>query len=285
MTNTTNNLTSGPKVFINEIIFQKIMHWVNKSDHEVSGLGMVKRMPDGNIQVIDAILLPQRNTSATSDIEPEDVCKAMYELRKAEGEMKFYWHSHVKMNVFWSTTDFDTIKKLSANGWFVSSVFNKRQEMKTCLSTVEPWPAIIDEVQTVILREIDGNLIKAWDADYKRCVTDVLPKPMAPLKSNLPNFVGGGRKSQFPFDCGIGNEWEGFSSGFENSQDFLLRSLDKKKQKQSKKSLNNVTEKGINEMIERRDALEALLVDTDNELSMLSDAGFLNDEQIAKYKA
>lgn len=289
----SNNLTSGPKIVIKEIVFQKIMHWVNKSNHEVSGLGMVKVQPDGSIHVIEAILLPQRNTAVTSDIEPEDVGKAMYEMRDADGEMKFYWHSHVNMGVFWSGTDADTIKKLSSGGWFVSTVFNKRREMKTCLSTVEPWPAIIDDVQTVILREIDGSLIQAWDADYKKYVTDVLPKPKpVTLPATKTTPIVGGPLSQFPFDdFSEEDDWPLGIPGRERGPDpdwvgIGLSSKKKKPQtKSSKKSIHDVTERSIDEMLEKRDALDQILMELDGELAQLSDAGLLTHSQEERFKS
>jgi hypothetical protein len=48
----------GMSIEIDEFVYQKIMHWVNKSDFEVSGLGKIEVDKERNvIRVIDAILL------------------------------------------------------------------------------------------------------------------------------------------------------------------------------------------------------------------------------------
>ncbi len=165
-----------PKVVLDEMVYQKIMHWVHKSKYEVSGLGKVV-VEDGTIRIIDAILLPQKNTSTTTDIEPTDVAKAMWLMKDTPGELKFWWHSHVDMNVFWSGTDMATIKELGAAGWFVHTVFNKRHETRTAISMGEPFPAIIDDIKLVIERTLPADLVDAWDKEYEEKVTNVIPKP------------------------------------------------------------------------------------------------------------
>lgn len=177
-----------PKVFIDDEVYQKIMYWVNKSSDEVSGLGRIKRVGD-DVHVISVMLLPQKNTGASTDIEPEDVAKAMYETREQEGDLQFWWHSHVNMNVFWSGTDTDTIKKISEGGWFVSTVFNKRRELRTAVSMNTPFGIVmIDKVETSINRSLDGNLVKAWDAEYTEKVTKHIPKQQPWSGNNYRNW-------------------------------------------------------------------------------------------------
>lgn len=293
----SNNITSGPKVIINDMVFLKIMHWINKSEDEVSGLGWIKQEKDGTIRVIDAILLPQKNTGVTSDIDPQDVGKAMYEMRNSEGEMRWYWHSHVNMGVFWSQTDFDTIKKLSAAGWFVSSVFNKRKEIKTCLSTVEPWPAIIDDVQTVISpREIDASIIASWDESYKKNVTDHKPKNPPPTKEyNFDKYSGdkgGKRQVRYPFLDDLEDDWPLGFPGL-SFEDDTPASIAQKQGKHTKKvagvpkskSIHNVTDKSIDDMIAKRNALEDALTVVDTELDSICSAGLMTDKQERLFKS
>lgn len=82
------------KVEIDEMVYQKVMHWVNKSEFEVSGLGKVVIDPErpNILQVVDAMLLDQENGTSSTDLKPESICKAMYELKDTPGELKWWWH-------------------------------------------------------------------------------------------------------------------------------------------------------------------------------------------------
>lgn len=170
-----------PTVVINQDVYQKIMHWVNKSNDEVSGLGKVV-IENGRYRVVDAMLLPQKNGSTHTDIEGEAVGKAMYELRETEGHLNFWWHSHVNMSVFWSGTDMDTIKKIGEGGWFLSTVFNKRYEMRSALYVNNAFanPGLfadqaifLDELDTKIVNEIADEVIAQWDREYDQNVESV----------------------------------------------------------------------------------------------------------------
>lgn len=180
----------APRVVLDELVYQKIMHWVNKSNYEVSGLGKVV-VEDGEVRIIDAILLPQRNTGSTTDIEGADVAKAMYLLKDTPGDLRFWWHSHVNMNVFWSGTDMATIRELGKHGWFVHTVFNKRQETKTAISMGDPFPAIIDDIKLVIERTLPAELVSGWDKEYEEKVTNVVPKPIPTQGGRFPRQVSG----------------------------------------------------------------------------------------------
>lgn len=124
------------KVFqIKEQAYDKIMHWVNKAVGEVSGLGIVT-IEDGVARVNDVMLLDQENTGSSTDIDPIAVCKALTKFMQSgqDGDIKFWWHSHVDMGVFWSKTDQDTKEELTEHGWFLHTVFNKREETKSAFT-------------------------------------------------------------------------------------------------------------------------------------------------------
>lgn len=171
----------NPIVRIDNEVFRKIMHWVNKSQYEVSGLGTVVLEGNGIFRVTQAILLPQKNGAAHTDIEPEDVGKLMYAMKDSLGDLRFWWHSHVDMDVFWSGTDWDTIKKIGQGGWFLSTVFNKAREMRSAYYGVEgqntPWgvsPLFLDELETTVDHFTDDKTAE-WDAQYKDMVTNNVP--------------------------------------------------------------------------------------------------------------
>lgn len=155
------------KVLFDQTTYKKIMYWVDKSDVEISGLGTIKPLDNGDILVTDAILCKQINTGTSTDIDAADISKAMFELKDVDGELRFWWHSHVNMSVFWSGTDTDTIKELGANGYFVSTVFNKKRETRTAIYAEKPYRIFVDEVETMLYTPVPTELVASWEQEFE----------------------------------------------------------------------------------------------------------------------
>ena len=126
------------KLVIGREAYDKIMYYVHKAKFEISGLGNVQII-NGVPTVTDIILLKQENDPTETEIEADAITKALYDhhVSGMEGELKFWWHSHVDMGVFWSGTDKTTIWDLTKNGWFVHGVFNKKDEYKLAYSNYD----------------------------------------------------------------------------------------------------------------------------------------------------
>lgn len=128
------------KIVIPVKIREQIQYYVDKADKEISGLGdAIVDNEKKEIIIQSAFLLDQVCTATSTDLEEGAVAKAMFQAHKDEEDgkprsVKFWWHSHVNMNVFWSGTDKDTMKELSEHGWFCHIVFNKKREMLGGLS-------------------------------------------------------------------------------------------------------------------------------------------------------
>ena len=167
-----------PKVIIGNEVYNKVMHWVNKSTVEVSGLGKVV-LEDGNYVVKSAYLLKQENTSATTDIDAEAVAKLLYETREEEGHLNWWWHSHVNMGVFWSGTDQTTIKDFGDQGMCVATVFNKKEETKSAFyqgGTSFYPPVFLDDLDFEIHYPITDSDVEAWDKEFdEKCKTKTWP--------------------------------------------------------------------------------------------------------------
>ena len=165
------NTSFNVSLEIDEQVYKKIMYWVNKSNFEVSGLGKIAFDPkDNSMRVIDAVLIEQENGSISTEISAAAVGKAMFLLKDTPGDLRFWWHSHVNMEVFWSGTDMATIKQLAMGGWFVSTVFNKKNEMKSAYSQSSPVRLVLEDIPTEIsLSAQEAN--PEWDREYEDKVT------------------------------------------------------------------------------------------------------------------
>lgn len=139
------------KVILGREVYDQIMYYVNKTSFEISGLGAVEII-DGIPVVTKIYLLDQENSSAETEMDGEAITKLMYEhhISKHPGELKFWWHSHVNMEVFWSGTDMKTIGELTENGWFIHGVFNKKYDYKLAYTTNDPCPIMVDDIELEI---------------------------------------------------------------------------------------------------------------------------------------
>lgn len=166
-------------VSIDEPVWQKINYWVQKATGEVSGLGKIV-VTDGVYRVVDAILVNQENASASTELDPASVAKAMYELRETPGHLNFWWHSHVNMDVFWSGTDIDTIREIGRHGWVVSTVFNKAREFLSSIyiKSTEVLPEVfLNNVETKIQSYLPAGVTEAWDKEYDAKCKSYVWKP------------------------------------------------------------------------------------------------------------
>ncbi len=166
------------KVIIEPDVYKKVMHWVNRSQFEVSGLGTLLVEPDGVLRVVSAMLLPQKNKATHTEIGAKEVGEAQFDLRNAPGLLKWWWHSHVQMPVFWSGEDMSTIYSFGEDGWNLATVFNQKNDIKSAFYSPKaqetPWgnlPLFLDNLDTRIQPVVDAR-IPEWDAEYNRNVTN-----------------------------------------------------------------------------------------------------------------
>lgn len=182
-------------------IYDQIMHWIFKAGkNEISGFGTIKYDAEKkDFMVMKAILLKQENQASHTEIDPQSLMKAMYELRNAEGEMRWWWHSHVQMGVFWSGTDMDTIQDLGKNGWILATVFNQKHEKRSAFLTKSETNSallgqqdqniFVDEIPTSIVSYYDTTMFDEWDEAFKTNVTEKkwnTITPYTPAQTQLP---------------------------------------------------------------------------------------------------
>lgn len=175
------------KVIIPRHIHDQIDYYVQNTNIEISGLGRVKKHTNGDMEVVKVYLLEQENTASHTELDGEAVASLMYQTRKDEGDLNFWWHSHVDMGVFWSGTDMSTIKEFGKNGYLLSTVFNKKGEMRSSYfqggNEFFP-PLFMDELKTVVTRNVDPELATEWKkemAEKCKAKTYTYPNLNGPL--------------------------------------------------------------------------------------------------------
>jgi proteasome lid subunit RPN8/RPN11 len=178
------------RVVIPDEVYQKVMYWVQKAPGECSGFGKVV-FDDGVYTVKSAMLVKQVNTGADTEIDGEELAKALFETKDQPGELNWWWHSHVNMECFWSDTDREAIESIGSNGYCIATVFNKKVERLTAFYRKADGsmpPIFVNHVPTTIARTLPEELTKAWDAEYDaKCK----PKSYPAYTGNYP-YGGGG---------------------------------------------------------------------------------------------
>jgi len=161
----------APVLVIPSDIYKKIMFWVDESDFECSWLGTIDYDKDKNIYyVVDVFLLDQENGKTSTDIKPEAISKLLYEERDNPFDIKWWGHSHVQMDVFWSNTDIEAMETLSDEGWFISTVFNQDRKMRTALTMLKPLNLMIDNIKTVIEDFVSEAERVKWKKEFNEKV-------------------------------------------------------------------------------------------------------------------
>lgn len=178
------------KVTIDPVEQEKIWWYVDKCDKEISGLGRVVKVEDGHYHVTKIYLLKQECSAVETELDDEAVAALLFESRDDEGEMLFWWHSHVNMGTGWSGTDHDTMKQLGKSGMIISSVFNKKREHRTSIylapKDYHPHVYIDDLVISTAVGLLDEEEVQL-EKEYAEKVTF----PVANAIGFTDNYYGG----------------------------------------------------------------------------------------------
>ena len=158
------------KVYITPQCHAEIMHYVHKSNVEISGLGRIQKNSTGDMVVTKVYLLEQENGPATTDIDKDAVAKLMFESREDPGFLNFWWHSHVNMGTFWSGTDMSTIEEFGKNGFLLATVFNKKGEFRTAYyqGATDFLPSVfVDQIETSFMYLPTQEQLESWNKEFE----------------------------------------------------------------------------------------------------------------------
>lgn len=182
------------EIQIPRLVYEKVMYWVDNCPIEVSGFGKCTWYPETKVLWIeDAHLLKQEGGAAHTDIDAQSMSSLMFKTRPQPGELRWWWHSHVDMAVFWSGQDKKTIEELGSQGWIAATVFNKKREMrsafgiKTSVNTffgTSNEVRLVDDVNTFVMDDIDPEIKEQWAKDLADNVIQKKYTPPTPAVSD-----------------------------------------------------------------------------------------------------
>lgn len=167
-------------------VYAKIMHWIKKAKNdECSGFGTVT-YEQGKFAIQDAFMLKQKNNPSHTEIDAASLGKLEYEVHKnnLKGDLLWWWHSHVQMRCYWSSTDMDTIRELGYNGWITATVFNQKGEHRSAFMQKinmlgQDHEIFLDDLKTTFPYLYNPDEETKWDKEFKENVVEK-PKVIYP---------------------------------------------------------------------------------------------------------
>lgn len=169
------------KLIIPAPVLEKIRFWVDLCNEEDSGFGEVE-IVDGNVVVLDAFLIMQTRRASSTRIDALALAKAVGDRDGRPGVLRWWWHSHASMPVFFSGTDDATLEMLAAPWeWYAATVFNKRGEMYSCMRVGRKAELqVFCNVPTVVGSYATAEVQAEWRAEFER--TAIKPPPIEEWK-------------------------------------------------------------------------------------------------------
>ena len=153
---------------------ERIRHYTSLAAGEVSGLGLVEEV-DGGFLVTRVFLPRQQCTHGGTELDQKSIAEILVGLEDEgidSGTLKFWFHSHGNLDVFWSSTDEDCIAGLANDNYFVSLVVNKAGDSLSRLDLFRPVRVTIDNVP-IGIRGHDLGLLEVCKAEVEENVTEI----------------------------------------------------------------------------------------------------------------
>ena len=127
---------------------------------EIGGMSICYQDEDGDWIVTDPVILKQKVTGSTCDLDQDKLADYYCKAAKKHGKKNFrfcWWHSHHTMGVFWSGTDVKGINEYSDGDLSFALVVNLKRENKFRISM---WnPVIMHEDTTLQILESKGSSV------------------------------------------------------------------------------------------------------------------------------
>ena len=121
---------------------------------EIGGMAIAKMDKDGDWQIGNPVILKQTTSAGTCTLDKDELSNFYIEMADKYGtDIQFvWWHSHAKMQAFWSGTDTNTMTEYKSGDWSMFLVVNVREEYKFRVQYWNPME-IGEDVELEIVNE------------------------------------------------------------------------------------------------------------------------------------
>lgn len=136
------------KLLIPMIEYEKIVAYAKVCEDEITGFFDVEYSLERGGFLVTKVYKLLKQVAGAGDVEIDEPQIAEFNLelikQGAEHLPRGWWHSHVNMTTFLSTTDEATLKALSNDSFVVAVVVNKDQEITAVAEISQPVPLRLD---------------------------------------------------------------------------------------------------------------------------------------------
>jgi len=150
--------------------FARLFCYACATEAEVSLLGIVER--NGCVFTVrEFFLVAQKGSSAHTELDQKAVGELVERLI-AEGrsgdarKVRCWAHSHPGMDVFWSKTDDDNCRRMTAD-WLLSIVVSDGFKIRCRLDVASPIPFTIDNIPVFLESPIDPAVAAECEREVK----------------------------------------------------------------------------------------------------------------------
>ena len=170
------------EVCINQKDWDKIINYArcasDKWSTEIGGMAVTIQDDDGDWIIKDPVIIKQEVSAALCELDKTELA-AYYSkmaIKYKKKNMRFcWWHSHAKMEAFWSGTDTNTIDEYEDGDLSFALVVNVKEEYKCRVSVWKPF-TIHEDVELQILQDVDKVMWKIPKAIQRECA-EMCTKP------------------------------------------------------------------------------------------------------------
>lgn len=176
-------------VTVDKKVMEKIEYVISEYNNELGGF-MFGEVDGKNIKIND-LKFPNQTVGASSvDIDMKDMVKFRGKNSKIWGKLIGFWHSHVKMGVFWSGTDMNEHIKLLGEkkpiSVFIVSSDSGGFKHKCLVKITKPFEITFDNVEIKV--DKDNSKIKS---EMEQVIKDVVKETPIPVYNNLNGYNRG----------------------------------------------------------------------------------------------
>ena len=175
--------SSDWKIRIPRALYDKIFMYTRCIDKEIAGFGDVEVDKEAKEYKITALrMYKQKVTAASVDQDEKMLLDALEQAVLAGDDIKkirFEWHSHVSMGVFWSGTDETCCKQLceDSKSFFLFFVVNKKGELLARADYLFQMPEHTIRltnycIPVVIEEPVDNTLEEVVKADIAKYIEE-----------------------------------------------------------------------------------------------------------------
>jgi len=233
-------------IYITKEAYLKMKYFTQLCDLEISGLGKVISEKIGNQRIFvihDIEIFDQEVSAGSSTLDEDALAKFLFEKTKAGEKMSEYrvwWHSHAKMESFFSVTDTDTIETSTEFPWLISIVTNhanvRPEDLECRFDIYDPIKITEEDIMVELLPEADDEKLKeqcqkeidekvkeevtSWYGEKKKYRKESWEEEVDPIVEGIPPIPRDdpfpesylGRKNQTTLKAGSTSKGKGKSS-------------------------------------------------------------------------